>query len=565
MPEKIRAYLNEHTNPPVFVTSGLVTIMLVALAVAFPSRFGRVANDIQDFITTYFGWFYILGTTFILVFVVLLMFSRYGRIRLGPDEAKPDYATWPWVCMMFTAGMGIGLVYYSVSEPIAHFKNPPLAQGGTEQAAVTAMNYTLFHWGLHPWAIYSLLGLALGYFAFRKGLPLKPAAAFYPLLGNRIYGPIGHGIDILAVFGTLFGLATSIGFGATQITAGLNVLFGIPNSLTVQLLVITTVEAVAITSIMLGIDAGIRRLSVVNMWLAIGLCAFVFALGPTLHILNSIASDTGYYLQHLPQTSLTVFPNGPGAEFQSIWTLFYWGWWISWSPFVGMFIARISYGYTIRQFIAGTLLIPTGASIVWFVVFGRTALEALLDDGGNKALLTASAPKAIFVLLEQLPVTGLIALIASVITITVVTLFFATSSDSGSLVVDILTNGGDPHPIWQQRLFWAVMEGLIAAVLLIAGAATGGDALGALQTGAVTTGLPFCAVLLLMCYTLYRALSQERSPDRILKRDDRDDSEESIPTGGSRRSAPERPTRRPRPEPPAKAGRSTSSAARRGR
>lgn len=565
MPEKIRAYLNEHTNPPVFITSGLVMIMLVALAVAFPSRFGKIANDIQDFITIYFGWFYILGTTFILVFVVLLMFSRYGRIRLGPDDARPDYATWPWACMMFTAGMGIGLVYYSVSEPIAHFKNPPLAAGGTEQAAVTAMNYTLFHWGLHPWALYSLLGLALGYFSFRKGLPLKPAAAFYPLLGDRIYGPAGHGIDILAVFGTLFGLATSIGFGATQITAGLNVLFGIPNSLTVQLLVIATVEAVAITSIMLGIDAGIRRLSVVNMWLAIGLCAFVFALGPTLHILNSIVSDTGYYFQHLPLTSLTVFPKGPGAEFQSTWTLFYWGWWISWSPFVGMFIARISYGYTIRQFIAGTLLIPTGASIVWFVVFGRTALKALLDDGGNQALLTASAPKAIFVLLEQLPVTGLIAVTAAVVTITVVTLFFATSSDSGSLVVDILTNGGDPHPIWQQRLFWAVMEGLIAAVLLIAGAATGGDALGALQTGAVTTGLPFCAVLLLMCYTLYRALSQERLADRILKRDDRDDSEESTPSRGGRRSAPGRPTRRRRSEPGEKAGQSTNSAARRGR
>ncbi len=565
MPKKIRAYLREHTNPPVFVTSGLVMLVLVGLAVTSPSRFGRIANDIQDFITTYFGWFYILGTTFILVFVVLLMFSRYGRIRLGPDEAKPDYSIWPWICMMFTAGMGIGLVYYSVSEPIAHFKHPPLAQGGTEQAAVTAMSYTLFHWGLHPWALYSLLGLALGYFAFRKGLPLKPAAAFYPVLGNRIYGPIGHGIDILAVFGTLFGLATSIGFGATQITAGLNVLFGIPDNLTVRLLVIITVEAVAITSIMLGIDAGIRRLSVVNMWLAIGLCAFVFALGPTLHILNSIASDTGHYLQHLPQLSLTVFPSGPGAEFQSSWTLFYWGWWISWSPFVGMFIARISYGYTIRQFIAGTLLIPTGASIVWFVVFGRTALAALLAEGGNKALLTASAPKAIFVLLEQLPITGLLAIIASVITITVVTLFFATSSDSGSLVVDILTNGGDPHPIWQQRLFWAVMEGLIAAVLLIAGAATGGDALGALQTGAVTTGLPFCAVLLLMCYTLYRALSQERLPDRILKRNNRGDSEESTPSRGSRRSAPDRPTRRRPSEPEAKAGPSANNTVRRER
>ena len=567
MQEKLRAYLNEHTNPPVFVTSGLVMLLLVALAVAFPSRFGGVANDIQNFITTYFGWFYILGTTFILLFVVLLMFSRYGNIRLGPDDAKPDYDTWSWVCMMFTAGMGIGLVYYSVAEPIAHFKHPPLIAGGTEQAAVTAMNYTVFHWGFHPWALYSLLGLALGYFSFRKGLPLKPAAAFYPMLGDRIYGPIGHGIDILAVFGTLFGLATSIGFGATQITAGLNVLFGVPNDLTVQLLVIGIVEAVAITSIMLGIDAGIRRLSVLNMWLALALCAFVFALGPTLYVLNSLVSDTGYYLQHLPQTSLTVFANGEGAEFQSTWTLFYWGWWISWSPFVGMFIARISYGYTIRQFIAGTLLIPTGASIVWFVVFGRTALEALLN-GGNAALLNASAPKAIFVLLQQLPTSGLIAVIASVVAIIVVTLFFATSSDSGSLVVDILTNGGDPHPIWQQRLFWAVMEGLVAAVLLIAGAATGGDALGALQTGAVTTGLPFCAVLLLMCYTLYKALAQERVRGYVPRPDERVQAKEGVsrpdPPRVAQHRAPESRLGTKRPGSEEHRHRSTGSAAGRG-
>lgn len=568
MQEKLRAYLNEHTNPPVFVTSGLVMLLLVALAVAFPRRFGGVANHIQDFITTYFGWFYILGTTFILLFVVLLMFSRYGNIRLGPDDAKPDYDTWSWVCMMFTAGMGIGLVYYSVAEPIAHFKNPPLIAGGTEQAAVDAMNYTVFHWGFHPWALYSLLGLALGYFSFRKGLPLKPAAAFYPVLGDRIYGPIGHGIDILAVFGTLFGLATSIGFGATQITAGLNVLFGVPNDLTVQLLVIGIVEAVAITSIMLGIDAGIRRLSVLNMWLALALCAFVFALGPTLYVLNSLVSDTGYYLQHLPQTSLTVFVNGEGAEFQSTWTLFYWGWWISWSPFVGMFIARISYGYTIRQFIAGTLLIPTGASIVWFVVFGRTALEALLD-GGNAALMNASAPKAIFVLLQQLPTSGLIAITASVVAIIVVTLFFATSSDSGSLVVDILTNGGDPHPIWQQRLFWAVMEGLVAAVLLIAGAATGGDALGALQTGAVTTGLPFCAVLLLMCYTLYKALAQERSRGHVPRPDERVQTKEAVtrpdPPRLAQHRSPERQLGATRRESEETRHRSTGNAAGRGR
>ncbi|HYW02314.1 MAG TPA: BCCT family transporter [Gammaproteobacteria bacterium] len=511
MSERIRAYLNEHTNPPVFLISGAVMTTLVVLAVVAPTAFGHIAHDVESFITTYFGWFYILSATFFLVFVLVLMVSRWGSLRLGPDDSRPEYDTWSWVCMMFTAGMGIGLVYYGVSEPIAHFKHPPVGPGGTAHAAEVAMNYTFFHWGLHPWAIYIVLGLALGYFSFRKGLPLKPAAAFYPLIGDQIYGPLGHSIDILAVFGTLFGLATSIGFGATQIAAGLNDLFGIPDNLMVQLLVIGVVEGVAITSVMLGIDAGIRRLSVINMWLAIALCVFVFALGPTLYLLNTLMTDTGYYLQHLTQTSLTIFTHGKGERFQANWTLFYWGWWISWSPFVGMFIARISYGYTIRKFIAGTLLIPTGASVVWFVVFGQSALHDLLA-GGNHALYTASAPHAVFVLLQQLPISGIVASLASAVTIIVVTLFFATSSDSGSLVVDILTNGGDPHPIWQQRLFWATMEGVVAMVLLVAGTLSGGNALDALQTSAVTSGLPFCAVLLIMCYTLVRSLGQEQVP-----------------------------------------------------
>jgi len=430
MRQAIRAYLNKHTNPPVFITSGLVMTALVALAVAFPSGFGRVADTVESFITHYFGWLYMLSSTFFLVFVVLLAFSRWGNLKLGPDDAEPEYDTWSWVSMMFTAGMGIGLVYYGVSEPIAHFKNPPVGAAATPHAAETAMNYTFFHWGLHPWAIYIVLGLALGYFSYRKGLPLKPAAAFYPLIGDGIYGPVGHLIDILAVFGTLFGLATSIGFGATQIAAGLSELFGVPDDLLVQLLIIAAVEGVAITSVMLGVDAGIRRLSVINMWLAIALCAFVFAVGPTLYLLNTLMTDTGYYIQHLPQTSLTMFTSGKGADFQAAWTLFYWGWWISWSPFVGMFIARISYGYSIRKFILGTLLIPTGASIVWFVVFGRTALYSLLN-GGNKALFGASAPHAIFVLLQQLPIAGIIAAATSMLAIIVVTLFFATSSDSG--------------------------------------------------------------------------------------------------------------------------------------
>ncbi len=507
--QRIKAYLHKHTNPPVFLVSATVVLIVVALASVYPVRFGGAATAVQNFITTNFGWFYVLSTALFLLFTVIIALSRWGRLRLGPDDSTPEYDTWSWVSMMFTAGMGIGLVYYGVSEPLTHFKNPPLAPEGSADAAVQAMNFTFFHWGLQPWAIYIVLGLSMGFFSYRRGLPLKPAAAFYPLIGEGINGPIGHLIDILAVFGTLFGLATSIGLGANQIAAGLGDLFHISDDLTTQLIVIGAVEAVAITSVMLGVDAGIRRLSVINMWLAIALAAFVFVVGPTGYLVGSMVTDTGYYLQHLVQNSLSLFTNPKGVAFQKAWTLFYWGWWISWSPFVGMFIARISYGYTIRKFILGTLLIPTGASIVWFVIFGQTALFKVMG-GADPALMQATAPHAIFVLLGQLPIGAIASMAMSVLAIVVVTLFFATSSDSGSLVVDILTNGGDPDPIWQQRLFWAVMEGVVAAVLLIAGTLSGGNALSALQTAAIATGLPFCAVLLVMCYTLLRSLGEER-------------------------------------------------------
>ncbi len=516
--DKITAYLNKHTNPPVFLISGTVVIALVILGVVLPNGFNSVANTILGGITHYFGWLYVFSTAFFVVFVIWIASSRWGNLKLGPDDAEEEFDTWSWVSMMFTCGMGIGLVYYGVSEPVMLFKNPPVGTGGTEHAATVAMNYTFFHWCLQPWAIYIVLGLSLGYFTYRRGLPLKPAAAFYPLIGDRIYGPIGHGVDILAVFGTLFGLATSIGLGANQIAAGLHTLFGIPPGIVTELLIIVVVEMLAITSVMLGVDAGIRRLSVINMWLAIGLALFVFIVGPTLYMLSTLMTDTGYYLENFVQTSLNLWTSGKGQQFQNAWTLFYWGWWISWSPFVGLFVARISYGYTIRKFILGTLLIPSGASIVWFIIFGRSALHSLLN-GGDKALQSASAPQAIFILMNQLPVPEIISIIAGFLAIIVVTLFFATSSDSGSLVVDVLTNGGDPDPIWQQKAFWAIMEGVVAAVLLTAGAVSGGNPLSALQTAAVTTGLPFCIILLVMCVSLIKALNEETiGTDRALSK-----------------------------------------------
>nr|WP_228047615.1 BCCT family transporter [Saccharopolyspora sp. HNM0983] len=502
--------MKKHTNPPVFIVSALITVGFVLWGVLAPGTMSDVATDVNSVITTNFGWFYIISATFFLLFVVVLLFTRWGSVRLGPQDSKPEYSNTAWFAMLFTAGMGIGLVYYAVSEPISHYLEPPVGEGGTQDAASNAMNYTFFHWGVHPWAIYIVLGMALGYFAFRKGLPMRPASAFYPLIGDRIYGWIGNLVDVLAVFGTLFGLATSLGIGGQQVGAGLETLFGVENTTTLQLVLILGITAIAIVSLMLGLDKGLRRLALVNLWLAMALMLFVFFFGPSLDLLNSLATNVGHYVQNLPQTSFETFPNDPsGQEWQSAWTLFYWGWWISWSPFVGMFIARVSYGRTIREFVLGGLFAPVGASMVWLTVFGESAMSLLQDDPQNP-LAQAADETAMFALLQQMPVSEIVTMLASALAIIVVVLFFATSSDSGSLVVDILTNGGDPNPKWQQRLFWAVLEGLVAAILLVASASSGEDALSALQTAAILVGLPFCVVLLVMCVGLAKGLAGER-------------------------------------------------------
>jgi choline/glycine/proline betaine transport protein len=508
----MRSYLHEHTNPPVFIGSALVVLGFLVWGVTAPDNVASVSDSTLSFITRNFEWLYIFGASGFVVFVLWLALSRYGAVKLGPNDSEPEYSNLSWFAMLFTAGMGIGLVFYAVSEPVYHFLNPPTGEGGTPQAASDAMNYTFYHWGVHPWAIYTVLALALGYFSFRRGLPLRPASAFYSLLGDRIYGWPGALIDILAVFGTLFGLATSLGIGGQQVGAGLNELFGIPNTTTTQVLVICAITAVAVVSVMLGVDKGIRNLSLANLWLAFALMIFVFVFGPSREVINSLAANMGTYVQSLPSLGMETFPNGgeQAQSWQSGWTLFYWGWWISWAPFVGMFLARISYGRTIRSFIAGAMLAPVGASMVWLTVFGDSALSILLDNPDNEINTAGDEPaRSLFVLFDQLPVPGLAATLASVLVVVVVVLFFATSSDSGSLVVDILTNGGDPNPVWQQRLFWAVSEGAVAAVLLIAGAAAGADALGALQAASIAAGLPFCVVLIFMAVGLVKGLRHE--------------------------------------------------------
>ncbi len=506
----VSTYLRTHTNPPVFLTSAVIIVAFLIVGSVFTDATSTAASAAMDFIATYFGWFYILSATGFLIFVVALMISRYGRLRLGPDDSRPEYKTLPWFAMLFTAGMGIGLVFYGVYEP-AYYLDPssgsPIAATDPQQRATEAMNFTIYHWGLQPWAIYIVLGLAMGYFSFRKGLPLRPASAFYPLFKDKTFGWRGNLIDILAVFGTLFGLATSLGLGAQQVNAGLSTLFGIPVSTPVQIGLIAAITAIAVVSVMLGIDKGIRRLSVLNLGLAILLMVFIFAFGPKLFILTGLAEYTGFYLQNLVGTSFEVFNPGTEAEaaaWQASWTLFYWGWWMSWAPFVGMFIARISYGRTVRQFIGGALIAPVAASITWFAVLGGSGL--FYEINGTTDIAGSAPENALFLLLQALPVPEILTVFASMLTILVVVLFFATSSDSGSLVVDMLTNGGDPNPLRLQRFFWAVTEGAVAAVLLGIGGET---ALEALQAASITAGLPFAVVLIFMCVGLYKAFQAE--------------------------------------------------------
>ncbi len=487
-------------SPPVVVPALLVVGVFLISGILFTDLTGEVFDAIQGGIVENFGWFYLASVAFFLGFVVFLFFSPFGKIRLGPDDSEPEYSYLSWFAMLFSAGMGIGLVFFSVAEPIFHFTDSPTTESETMFAASEAMRLTFFHWGVHAWAIYIVVGLSLAYFAFRKGLPLSIRSAFHPILGDRIHGPIGHAIDILAIFGTLFGVATSLGLGVQQVNAGLAFMELVPSeSDPVQIALIAGITLIATVSVVLGVDKGIRRLSNFNMVMAVGLVAFVFIVGPSVYLLNAWIENTGNYLASLVETTFWQDTYGDEAEgWHGAWTLFYWGWWIAWSPFVGMFIARVSRGRTIREFIGGVLLVPAAFTTFWLTTFGNTALHReLLGEGGIAGLATE---EMMFGLLEGLPLGALTSVIAMVVVIA----FFVTSSDSGSLVIDMLASGGKVDTGKPQRIFWAVLEGAVAAVLLI----TGG--LAALQTAAIATGLPFAAVLVVMCFSLLKGLRMDR-------------------------------------------------------
>ena len=494
-------------NKPVFITSGILIVGFIIFGSLFTETAAALFSFLQDFIAEKFRWLFIILFNVALVFCIYLAASRYGDIRLGKQTERAQYSLFSWIAMLFSAGIGIGLVYWGTAEPLYHFMAPPIGEGQTVESAKQAMNLSFLHWGLHAWAIYTVVALSLAYFHFRRGLPLSIRSTLYPILGQKIYGKWGHTVDILAVFGTMFGVVTSLGLGVMQINSGLEGLFGIPNTLTVQFIIIVFVTSLACGSLMLGLDKGIKRLSDINMGLTGILLAFMVILGPTLFIFDSFIENIGNYLANIVTLS-TWSEAYSGTDWQSAWTIFYWAWWVSWSPFVGVFIARISRGRTIREFVFGVLLIPMTILFFWFTAFGGVAIQmellaAISPDlvsPGLVAAVQADTGSAIFKLVEYYPFTKPITLLIVVM----IVLWFVTSSDSASFVIDMLTAGGDTNPPKIQRLFWAIMQGVIAAILLAAGG------LGALQAAAIVAGLPFALVIFVMMYALLRGMSRDR-------------------------------------------------------
>lgn len=496
-------------NPPVFFTSGFLLLVFLGVGVLFTEEAASFFPRLLEAVSTWFGWFYVASTAGFIGLAAWLLFSRHAHLRLGRDDEVPAFSRLSWFAMLFSAGMGIGLVFYGVAEPMMHFASLPGVAPGGPGAAARAVPVTLFHWGIHAWSTYLLLGLAIAYFSFRQGLPLAVRSCFHPLLGDRIHGVLGHAVDILAVFGTLFGLATSLGLGAMQISAGLEYVFGVSRGLETQLTLIAVITGVATISLVSGVNRGIRRLSELNLLLASILLLFVFVVGPTGYLVTSFfANLAGYARQLVTRTFAFGLLTGDAAEWSRSWTLFYWGWWIAWAPFVGMFVARISRGRTIREFILAVMLVPPAVAVVWFTVFGNTALHLQATTGGISQAVSQDLATAIYVVLDKLPLAS----ITSVLTVAVVSVFFVTSSDSASFVVDMLTSGGHPNPPRWQRVFWALAEGACAAVLLYAG---GRRALTALQAVVVSIGLPFCLVIVLVGVNLMMALRREGRPSRV--------------------------------------------------
>lgn len=494
---------------PVFIPAVAVILLLVIGTIANPELAGDVFSRTLAFITETFGWFYMLSVAFFLIFIVGVALSRWGNIKLGPDHADPQYSFPAWFAMLFSAGYGIALLFFGVAEPVLHYAAPPQGAPETLNAAKQAMQIAFFHWGFHIWAIYGLVGMVLAYFAFRHGLPLSMRSALYPLIGDKIHGWMGHTVDVFAILGTMFGIATTLGLSVTQINAGLNYLWPqVPVSNMVQIITIAVITGLAIFSVVAGMDKGVKRLSILNMVLAVSLMVFVFAVGPSIHILETFLQNTGSYLNHVIERTFNLQAYSR-SDWIGNWTLFIFGWTIAWAPFVGLFIAKISRGRTIREFVLGVMLVPSLFTFLWFSIFGGTSLYEIMNEGYVSLITDVQNNQAIalFKLYEVLPLTS----IMSFLTVLLIITFFVTSSDSGSLVIDSLASGGALHtPVWQ-RVFWASAEGMVAATLLLAGG------LSALQTMTIVSALPFSIIMIISAAGMWRALMIEDHHSRSLK------------------------------------------------
>lgn len=485
-----------NVNPSVFLSTVMLIGVFLAIVILAPNSFDLITQQLNRWVTDSFSWFYVLSVAIFLILLIYIAISDMGKIKLGPDHSLPSYSNASWFAMLFTAGMGIGLMFFGVAEPVMHYVSPPAGEPETISAAQQAMRVTFFHWGLHAWAIYTIVGLALAYFAYRHQLPLKIRSALYPLIGKKIHGPIGDAVDTFATIGTVFGVATTLGFGVTQINSGLNYLIGIEQSAQTQVILIIAVSAMASLSIFLGLDKGIKRLSELNLVLALALLLFVFFAGPSIYLLQTTIQNAGQYISNLFSMTFNLYAYQPNGWIGG-WTIMYWAWWISWSPFVGMFIARVSEGRSIREFIVGVLLIPSGFTLIWMGFMGNAALHSVLHEAnaGLVAAVQRDSSVALFEFLHGLPFSGVMSLLATVL----VMLFFVTSADSGALVTDYLTSKSENSPVWQ-RLFWTVLMALLAIVLLLAGG------LGALQSATMLSALPFTLIMLLICWGLLKAL-----------------------------------------------------------
>jgi choline/glycine/proline betaine transport protein len=496
--ERLQRRLGLQIIPGVFFTSAGIAALFVALAIPFDAVVADSFGLLTGWVARNLGWFYILSVSALLIFLLGLAFSRYGNIRLGADDSRPDYSTLTWFTMLFAAGIGTILMFWGVAEPVSHFANPPFdgVQPGSEQAASDAMTIALYHFGLHTWTIFAMPGLAIAYFSYRHNLPMRISSLFYPLIGERAFGPWGWAVDVIAVLGTLFGVATSLGLGTLQLNSGLNYLFDVPSTGLVQVILIAVITSIAAASVALGLDKGVRRLSQLNIVLAMALLGFVFIVGPTVFIAEGMVQSIGDYLDALPRLAFWT-ETFKDTDWQRQWTLFYWAWTISWAPYVGIFIARISRGRTIREFVAGVLFAPTAFTLVWFGIFGLSAIQVEMDGQIALAEQVQQDPSvAIFAFLQALPLSGL----ASALSVMIIVIFFTTSSDSASLVIDMLTRRDDQPSLVRQRIFWAVAQGVIAGTLLLAGG------LDALQNVITSLGLPFCILLIFMAVALFRAL-----------------------------------------------------------